>query len=90
MITLSLAGFAFAAVCGVIRLLRGPSLADRIIALDLLLLSLMGALVVDAAQRDDLTYLIVPVVLAIVGFTATVVACRFIENERAVVLEVVE
>jgi len=88
MITLAVGGFALAGLCGVYRLLAGPSLADRIVALDLLLLSLMGSLVVDAVERDDTTYLIVPVVLAIIGFTATVAACRFIEHEQRVIAEV--
>ena len=88
MITIAAAGFALAGLCGVYRLLVGPSLADRIIALDLLLISLMGSIVVDAVDRDDTTYLTVPVVLAIIGFTATVSACRFIEHERNAVVEV--
>lgn len=88
MITLAVGGFALAGLCGVYRLLAGPDLADRIVALDLLLISLMGSIVVDAVERGDTTYLIVPVVLAIIGFTATVAACRFIEDERGAVAEV--
>ena len=72
--------FAIAGLCGTIRLTRGPSLADRVIALDVSLISLMGAITVDAARRSDTTYLIALVVLAIIGFTATVAASRFIED----------
>ena len=80
MITLAISGFAVAGLCGVYRLLVGPDLADRIIALDLLLVALMGAVVIDAARSGETTYLMVPVVLAIIGFTATVAASRFIEQ----------
>ena len=88
MITLAVGGFALAGLCGVFRLLAGPTLADRIVALDLLLLSLMGSMIVDAVERNDTTYLIVPVVLAIIGFTATVAACQFIEHEGRNLVEV--
>ena len=81
MTALAMAGFAFAGLCGVYRVLKGPSLADRIMALDLMLTSLMGAIVIDAVQRNDTRYLILPVVLAIIGFTATVAGARFVEDE---------
>lgn len=81
--TFAICCFGFAALCGTYRLLAGPSLADRIIALDVTLISLMGAITVDAAATGDGTNLIVVVVLAIIGFTATVAATRFLEIERA-------
>ncbi len=76
---IAIGGFGFAGVCGVIRLLRGPSLADRVMALDMALICLMGAITVDAANRGDTTNLILLVVIAIIGSTATVSASRFIE-----------
>ena len=81
MLDFALLLFFLAGVCGTYRLLKGPSLADRIIALDVTLMSLMGAVTVDAASRRDTTYLVLLVVIAIVGFTATVAASRFLEHE---------
>jgi multicomponent Na+:H+ antiporter subunit F len=78
---LATSGFIIAAACGVIRLLRGPALADRVIALDVVLISLMGAIAVGAAETGTTTYLDLLVVITIVGFTATVAASRFIEHE---------
>ena len=69
------------AVCAAIRLLRGPTLADRVIALDVVLISLMGGIAVDAAETGETVYLNALVVIAIVGFTATVAVSRFIEHE---------
>ncbi len=80
MTALTLACFTLTGLCGVFRLLAGPSLADRIIALDVILMALMGAITVDAARRGDTTNVVILVVLAIVGFTATVAASRFIEH----------
>lgn len=81
--TIALCCFLVAGVCGAYRLLVGPSLADRIIALDVTLVSLMGAITVDAARSDSGLNLIMLVVLAIIGFTATVSASRFLEQDAA-------
>lgn len=75
--------FGIAALCGVYRVLRGPGLADRVMALDVTLISFMGAIAIDAARRDDTTYLVLMAVLAIIGFTATVAASRFLEREAS-------
>lgn len=77
--TIAICAFGLAGLCGVARLLIGPSLADRVMALDMALICVMGAVTVDAAARDDTTYLILLVVIAIIGFTATVATSRFIE-----------
>jgi multicomponent Na+:H+ antiporter subunit F len=81
---IAICGFTIAGLCGAYRLLVGPSLADRIIALDVTLMSLMGAITVDAARRNDTTNLVMLVVLAIIGFTATVAASRFLEHDEYV------
>lgn len=78
----AIACFLVAGICGAYRLLIGPDLADRIIALDITLISFMGAITVDAARRGDSLNLIMLVVLAIIGFAATVSATRFMEHER--------
>jgi len=80
---LALGCFAFAAACSMYRVLIGPGLAERVMALDVMLVCLMGAVAVDAARRDDTTYLVLLVVIAIIGFTATVAASKFLEQEQA-------
>lgn len=62
------------------RLVVGPSLADRVIALDVALVAVMGAVAVRAATNDGPTYLPILAAIAIVGFTATVALSRFIER----------
>ncbi|MEM7340094.1 MAG: monovalent cation/H+ antiporter complex subunit F [Actinomycetota bacterium] len=85
MITLAaMAIFGIGGLCGAFRLVRGPGMADRVIALDVMLISFMGVIAVDAARRDDRTNLIILVVLAIIGFTATVAASRFLEHQADV------
>ncbi len=73
--------FAVACMCGVYRLLIGPRLADRIAALDVALISLMGAITASVVRTKDNSLLILLPVIAIIGFTATVAVSRFIELE---------
>jgi multicomponent Na+:H+ antiporter subunit F len=76
------AGLVLAAAAAIYRLLVGPSMADRVIALDLLLVSLMTGIVVDAVHRDDQSLLNLLIVIAIIGFTATVAVARFMERSK--------
>lgn len=78
--TLALLGFGIGALCAGVRLVLGPTIPDRVAALDVLVLSAMGVVAVDAADRGVTTGLPVLVVLAVIGFVATVAASRFIER----------
>ncbi|MCY3539681.1 MAG: hypothetical protein F4Y75_08255 [Acidimicrobiia bacterium] len=66
-------------VIALIRVLRGPTLADRIIALDLILLILAGGFAVESVRRDSEVLTGVLIVIALVAFTGTVLVARFIE-----------
>lgn len=71
-----------AALC-VIRLVRGGSLPDRIVALDTLLVVVVLGLAVLAARTGEDTYLDAMVVAALLGFTGTSLVARFIERRGA-------
>lgn len=73
--------FMVAGILAGIRLVRGPTLADRVISLDAALVALMGAIGTRVAETGNTLYIGVLVVLAIVAFTATVALSRFIETE---------
>ena len=64
-----------------LRMLRGPSLTDRILSLDGMITSGVAALVVQAYDTESSTYLPVAVVLTLVGFIGTSVVARFIERQ---------
>lgn len=72
---LVLAGVGF-----LVRLLVGPSLADRVIAIDAVLITVVSALLLDAARTGRTWFVDVAVVLALLGFVGTGVAARFIEQ----------
>ncbi len=75
-LVLCLASFLF-----VVRLLKGPSLADRVMGLDGLVVCAIATLVTRAAQTGDGSFLPVAVVLTLVGFISTSVIARFIEGQ---------
>ena len=77
---IAVAIFLLSGVLAGIRLVWGPSLADRVISLDAALVALMGAIGVRIAETGDTLYIGILVVIAIVAFTATVVLSRFIET----------
>lgn len=80
--TIAIAAFVLTGACAAVRLFAGPTLADRIVALDVLLIAVMSAIATHVAAGGDAALLVLCVVLAIVGFTATVSATRFIEHEH--------
>lgn len=75
-ILLTLAGLA-----AMIRAVRGPSVADRMVALDTLLFVGVGGLGLYIVVTGDTTYLAVLVVAVVTAFISTVIVARYIEEE---------
>ncbi|MEQ8968379.1 MAG: monovalent cation/H+ antiporter complex subunit F [Azospirillaceae bacterium] len=69
-----------ALVCAAIRLLRGPTLPDRVIALDLVTMLLVAFLALFALAEGRPAYLDVALALALVAFLGTVAFARFIDR----------
>lgn len=83
MTTVALICLVVLAVCGfgcTFHLARARSVADRIVALDLLLIIIVVGIGVDAARTGKGTYLDLLVVFALVAFIGTVSAARFLEQ----------
>ena len=72
---------AVATVASVIRVVRGPSVADRMVALDTLLFAGVAGLGVLIVRTGDTTYLPVLVVAVLTAFVSTLVVARYIEAE---------
>jgi len=62
------------------RLVRGPTLADRVIAIDGLLVVGVSGVVVHAADVQRGAFLQLAVLFTLVGFIGTAVVARFIEG----------
>lgn len=63
-----------------IRVVRGPSLADRVVALDLLSVTLVAFAAVYAVRSGEVAFLDVSLALALVAFFTTVVFARYVEQ----------
>lgn len=71
------------AACGfILRLVIGPSLADRVIAIDGLLIVVVAGLALDAARSGQTWFVDVAVVIGLLGYVGTSVAARLIEHRR--------
>ena len=62
----------------VVRLVLGPTLPDRIIALDLLVGIVIGFIAVIAIRTGVYTYIDIAIALGLVGFLTTVAFARFV------------
>jgi multicomponent Na+:H+ antiporter subunit F len=81
--TISMGCLVLAAALCVIRLLRGRSISDRIVALDTLLVVIVSGIAVHAAVTGDGTNLAFLMVTALLGFVGTITVARFIERRGA-------
>lgn len=66
-----------------VRLVIGPTLSDRVVALDMMTVLLVSFCGLYAILSDDTAFIDVAIVLALVGFLATVALARFVERRKA-------
>lgn len=83
MITVATVLLGVGAACFLVRALLGPSLADRVVALDGLVVSIVALVLVESIRTRTAWFLDVAVVVAFVGFLGTVAGARFIERRGA-------
>ena len=79
-VLLLVAGALGAIALAVVRILRGPSQADRIIALDVIFAASIALTAAAALSTGRALFLDIGIGLAIVGFVATVVWARLIDK----------
>ena len=79
-LALTLTGMALLLTGG--RLLYGPTLPDRIMALDTLYLNAVALLVLLGIRFDSALYFEAALFIALLGFISTVALCRFVSRGR--------
>ena len=77
-IQLALAMLMAALVLNLWRLLRGPSVIDRVVALDTMYINTVALLVLLGVQRGSSLYFEAALLIAMVGFVGTVALCKFV------------
>ena len=80
-VLVALTMLAVAAGLTFIRLAKGPSLPDRVIAIDLIGVILVCLLVLMAGLTAEQAFLDVAMVVALISFVGTVAYARYIERE---------
>ena len=81
--TIALTMLAAAACLTFIRLLKGPTLPDRVVALDLIGVLMVCILVVTAAATGQQAFVDVGMVVALISFVGTAAYSRYIERMRS-------
>ena len=66
-----------------VRFIRGPSLPDRVIALDVFSGNLLGILAVYSVVADLQSYLDVAIVLALIAFVGTIAFVYYLLKRKA-------
>jgi multicomponent Na+:H+ antiporter subunit F len=77
-ITLAILGTAL--LVALVRLVKGPTLPDRIVAMDLLGVLVVGLIVVLAGSSRVRATLDAAIVIALVGFLGTVAYATYVER----------
>lgn len=72
---------SMAAALTFLRLVKGPTLPDRVIAIDLIGVLLVCLLVLMAGATGQQAFLDVAMVVALISFVGTVAYSRYIERE---------
>ncbi len=77
-IPVALAMMVAALLLNVYRLLRGPSVLDRVMALDTMTINTVALLVLLGVVRGSSLYFEAALLIAMVGFVGTVALCKYV------------
>ncbi|HZJ35487.1 MAG TPA: cation:proton antiporter [Gillisia sp.] len=66
----------------VIRFLKGPSIVDRVIALDLIITTGIGIIAVYSMITNQPTFLDIAMILALIAFLSTVAFSYYLEKRN--------
>ena len=73
---------AVAIVLIFVRFIIGPSLADRVVALDLMLTTGIGVIAVYSVYTDQPTFLDIAMIMALIAFLGTVAYSYYLEKRE--------
>jgi multicomponent K+:H+ antiporter subunit F len=74
----AIGAFTLALLLNLYRLLRGPGLADRILALDTLYINSLALLILVGIRFDTTVFFEAALVIAALGFVGTVALSKFV------------
>ncbi|MGO1520429.1 MAG: monovalent cation/H+ antiporter complex subunit F [Sphingobacterium sp.] len=65
-----------------IRLFKGPTVVDRVVALDLIITIGIGIITVYSIRQEEEVLLDVAIILALIGFLGTIAFSYYIEKQK--------
>ncbi|SHI19273.1 cation:proton antiporter [Ferrimonas marina] len=77
-ITFAYTGLLLSFTLALVRLVKGPTLADRVVALDMIAFLTIGFIAVYTLDSGQESFLDVAITLALVAFLGTIAFARFI------------
>jgi multicomponent Na+:H+ antiporter subunit F len=78
-ITIAQVTLGIGALVAMVRAVKGPGLADRMMALDLILVLLAGGIALHSAREGSELFAPLLIVVALMAFAGTILVARFIE-----------
>ncbi len=81
--SIALVMLGLALLISIVRIVIGPTLADRVLALDLMTVVAMGFVGAVAIRTGLYLYLDIAIALALLGFLATIAFARYILSRHA-------
>jgi multicomponent Na+:H+ antiporter subunit F len=82
-LNLLLAVLAVSLLLTVWRLLRGPSIPDRAMSFDMIMIHIVGLIAINALLVDQVSHFDAILIVALLGFLGTVAIARYIEEGRS-------
>lgn len=76
--TLCWALLVLALLLGFLRLLKGPTLADRVVAFDLMVAIMVGMIALFAIYSGERVFLDVALILGLISFLGTVIFSKYL------------
>ncbi|MBM7714912.1 Na(+)/H(+) antiporter subunit F1 [Siminovitchia sp. FSL H7-0308] len=85
MLTAALVLFSVAIAIALYRIISGPSLPDRVVAMDMIVVNLISAVAIISILLETKAFLEVILILGILAFISTIALSKYVE--RGVIIE---
>lgn len=72
------AAFSLALLMNLWRLAKGPTMMDRVLALDTMVINVIALVILYGVKQGTGVYFETSMLLAMVGFVSTVALCKFV------------
>lgn len=70
--------YSLALLMNLARLAKGPTLMDRVLALDTMVINVIALVILYGVKQGTAIYFEASLLLAMVGFVSTVALCKFL------------